>query len=457
MLLSIVIPVYNTGKYLDKLLKSVETQLTDDMEVIFVDDDSTDDSCTQIQIAAEKYSNIYLYTQEHLGAPAARNLGITYAKGEFIYFFDSDDWFENNILTKITSCLGDTTADLLIGNGYVVSEQGAVMGDKFSGLTDGSSKEMEPLYFVDSNPGNKIFRKSVIDRYHIVFDDVKIHQDLNFYLKYLLHCHEVQYIQDYMYYYLVRQDSIAHKVTTGIADAVKSMQCVYEYYQQNNCYEQYREILEFNMVKNICFQLDKIIYLDTAAERKQVSDLFEQELQKIDLEKNPYIQNQHRQSIAGFLREKDILTQETPDLKQLKELLTKDYEKQLSRLKNDFNITSRWLSLKLSQRELTEYFQRHHYKKIAIYGMGQIGKMLYQDLRNTSLEFAGFIDQNAGQTHFATEEIPVCRVEEIDDLQTDCIVISLVHIKELVEANIRAVREDIAICPLDQILDEVLK
>ena len=89
---SVVIPVYNTGIYLEECIGSVYNQTQREIEVIAVNDGSTDDSWEVLQHLQEKYPGLIIVTQDNHGQGYARNVGIKMARGEYIYFLDSDDY-----------------------------------------------------------------------------------------------------------------------------------------------------------------------------------------------------------------------------------------------------------------------------------------------------------------------------------------------------------------------------
>ena len=89
---SVIIPVYNTSKYLDKCIDSLVNQTLDDIEFIMVNDGSTDNSKEIIEKWVKKDKRIKLYNKENGGQASARNLGLTKAEGEYIAFLDSDDY-----------------------------------------------------------------------------------------------------------------------------------------------------------------------------------------------------------------------------------------------------------------------------------------------------------------------------------------------------------------------------
>ena len=88
---SVIIPVYNTGKYLESSVSSIQEQTLQDIEIIIIDDGSTDDSPAILKKLSESDARIRLFVQSNQGQSAARNLGLDNAQGDYIYFMDSDD------------------------------------------------------------------------------------------------------------------------------------------------------------------------------------------------------------------------------------------------------------------------------------------------------------------------------------------------------------------------------
>ena len=126
MILSIVVPVYNVEQYVRKCILSIINQ-DDDMfktfEVIIVNDGSKDKSVEQIQDLVDKYDNITLINQENLSLSVARNNGMAVAKGEYVWFIDSDDWITSDAVKYVMPYL-DGTNDIVTINFTVVKEDG---------------------------------------------------------------------------------------------------------------------------------------------------------------------------------------------------------------------------------------------------------------------------------------------------------------------------------------------
>ena len=95
--ISIIVPIYNVEKYLKRSLDSLVNQTLEDIEIILVDDGSTDNSHKIAEDYKENYSNVLLVTKENGGLSDARNFGLQYASGEYIAFIDSDDYVESQM------------------------------------------------------------------------------------------------------------------------------------------------------------------------------------------------------------------------------------------------------------------------------------------------------------------------------------------------------------------------
>lgn len=111
---SVIIPVYNVEKYLRQCLDSVAAQTLKDIEVICVDDGSTDSSFEIVKEYAEKDSRFIAVKQENGGAGAARNNGLRRAKGKYLSFLDSDDFFDENMLMEAYNCAENNKADFVV-------------------------------------------------------------------------------------------------------------------------------------------------------------------------------------------------------------------------------------------------------------------------------------------------------------------------------------------------------
>lgn len=156
--ISIISPVYNVEKYLSKFINSIIGQRFSDWELILVDDGSTDASKTIIDKFAEVDSRIIAIHKENGGAPSARNLGITKARGKYLYFPDPDDWLDEGYLDSLYKVAERTKVQLVIS------------GFKMEYYEGGKS------YVFDQLPEEKIFssKESVRNNIHNYFDNMMV-------------------------------------------------------------------------------------------------------------------------------------------------------------------------------------------------------------------------------------------------------------------------------------------
>ena len=116
MILSIVVPVYNVEKYLDECVLSIVSQTVRDLEIILVDDGSTDSSGAMCDAWAEKDSRITVYHKPNGGLMSAWKYGVARASGDYIGFVDSDDWIDADMYEKMLAAATDTGADMVCGS-----------------------------------------------------------------------------------------------------------------------------------------------------------------------------------------------------------------------------------------------------------------------------------------------------------------------------------------------------
>ena len=127
-MLSIIIPIYNSEKYLRDCLASVIDQTYKDLEIILVDNNSTDNSLKICKEYAAKDNRIRLMQERKKGAAAARNLGIKAAKGDFITFADSDDYLREDAYEILLNRIKKSNCDIMCYSSHIVDELGNKKG-----------------------------------------------------------------------------------------------------------------------------------------------------------------------------------------------------------------------------------------------------------------------------------------------------------------------------------------
>ena len=249
MKFSIIIPVYNVEKYIERCLLSILKQDYSDYEIIVVDDGSKDRSGAICDKFAQKYENITVIHIPNSGVSNARNTALAKARGEYVWFIDSDDYIETNALEIIESHIEKyDNMDLLIFDAIVVNEEGRELGRITCNLPCGQSMKFEThknFVFANTSLWNRIYRTEIIRNNQLLFEhNITIAEDLLFNYKYLLECQNVYYEKDALYYYLQRKNSAMSGAGKN-KDVLKVFESLIFYYKENSKYTLYKNEIEY--------------------------------------------------------------------------------------------------------------------------------------------------------------------------------------------------------------------
>ena len=181
---SVVIPVYNVERYLRQCLDSVVNQTLRDIEIICVDDGSTDGSAAILAEYAAKDTRLKVISRAHSNAGAARNAGMAVATGEYLGFVDSDDFLGPAMLERMTAAGGKGLPDVVMA-GHRVLEDGSYRPVRLpSRLLNRrrSDGECPAWLFLDAGvmPWNKLFKRTFVLEHGLVFQEIARHNDLGF-------------------------------------------------------------------------------------------------------------------------------------------------------------------------------------------------------------------------------------------------------------------------------------
>lgn len=210
-MISIIVPYYNSAKYIEKLLKSIENQTDNNYELIIINDYSKKEERDFLIKSLEKYNINYLYLENdrNLGVGQTRNKGMKYAKGEYIVFIDSDDWVDNNFVKKINQNLKNKKVDILFFDYYRIgkSKKKYYKTIKNKKNIDNMTKE-EVLIYTTGNICGKAIKREVIIQNNLEFSELKRFEDWVFISQVILKSNKVSYLQEGLYYYYINTNSI---------------------------------------------------------------------------------------------------------------------------------------------------------------------------------------------------------------------------------------------------------
>lgn len=220
ILISIVIPVYNVEKYLRQCIDSVINQSYKNIEIILINDGSTDGSGTICNSYLNKDKRVKVIHKQNGGASDSRNKGIDIAKGEYIIFLDSDDyWTDTNSLYKIVNKLSKKKVDVL-SFGYVkfneesnksiifkIEENNKLKSDKYSQL-----KYMISNNYYIACPCNKVIRLNLIKKEQLYFKLGITSEDIDWCTRLMIKAKSFDTINDNFYVYRQRSNSVTHTI-----------------------------------------------------------------------------------------------------------------------------------------------------------------------------------------------------------------------------------------------------
>lgn len=219
--ISVIIPVYNAEKYLQRCIDSIKSQDYSDYEVLLVDDGSTDSSGQICDNNAKLNKKITVIHQKNRGASAARNVGIKRAEGKYIQMLDADDYLDKNTLAKLSSKINLSNADVIIfGIRNIKIRNGKILNESLVSLKDDKYDLREFLeMYSDLLPKaiigascNKLYRRSLLLEYDIKYNEtIRNNEDTYFNYDVLIKCEKIVTVSDVFYNYVDENEQSASK------------------------------------------------------------------------------------------------------------------------------------------------------------------------------------------------------------------------------------------------------
>ena len=253
MMISIVIPVYNVEKYLRECLDSILAQTYQDFEIICVDDGSVDNSLKILEEYSLKDSRFVIIKQNHLGAAEARNRGIEAARGKYIQFLDSDDYFEPDMLEELLGRAEKYNADLTVCSARKVDKNGSVIENSnplwpLNIEKVPLDKPFSPDEFPDDIfslfcvvPWNKLYLRELIVGNNLKFQNLSSSNDLGFsHISRVSSKRIVVFDKVLINYRYNREGSIAENRAKSPENILSAAIFVKEFLEKHNLYNKYK-------------------------------------------------------------------------------------------------------------------------------------------------------------------------------------------------------------------------
>ena len=228
-MISIIIPIYNVENYIEKCIESCICQSYNNIEIIAINDGSTDSSGKIIDSYKSKDYRIKVVHKKNEGVAKARIVGLFEAKGEFVFFLDSDDTLPYNCLELLFNNIEEQKSDIAIGNYCECNPNGINNYYKYSHNNNISSEEYIKLLLLDKIPNGiwgKLYRKELF--INPIPTDFKLGEDTTLLIQIISKVKTISFINENVYNYLQREDSAVHiKKPLYMADMYYYNYCIY--------------------------------------------------------------------------------------------------------------------------------------------------------------------------------------------------------------------------------------
>ena len=247
--LSIVAAVYNLEDYLPRCLDSLINQTMQDIEILAVDDGSTDSAPKIIDEYEKKYPEIFkAYHKKNGGEFTTRNYGLERATGEYVTFVDTDDWVEPNWAEKLYDAAKENEADMAVcGFERIDLKTGNVVGTDMVGqgtiCKEVDLSKDDFTAFINPAPWNKIYKREKIQ--DLRFMNFRNFNDTMFLIEAMTRVNKVAFVGEVLYHYYLRYDSQIHNINAQDVQNLKDhLLEVKKFYEENTNYEETKYILD---------------------------------------------------------------------------------------------------------------------------------------------------------------------------------------------------------------------
>lgn len=288
-LISIVIPVFNAKEKVKELYESLKNQIYDKLEIIFVDNNSKDDTLSILKEIKKVDKRVKIYTESKQGPNHARYKGYKKSHGEYIYFCDSDDYLEYDAMSNFIKIIDETHADIVIGNYNEVNANNEIIrkmkGINFE-LTNGDKNK---FLLVKPALWNKIFRKELItdNSFHYSF----MGEDMIITILALIKAVKIEYIDKTIYNYKLDDNGLSSSVNQkAFIGEIDSCNALRKKIVELKEYENYKQEIDYLLISHGIYRLLRANLLKNKEEKKTIYSMYKEFFKTVDF-KNKYYKN----------------------------------------------------------------------------------------------------------------------------------------------------------------------
>ena len=264
---SIIVPIYNVEKYLEKCLESLVNQTLKEIQIILVNDGSKDNSGKIAKEYQKRYSEKLIYLEKEKGGLSdARNFGIPYATGEYIAFLDSDDYVELSLYEEMYNIAKKEESDMVECDFYW--EYPEKSKHDIGQIYDGKKEMLEKVRVV---AWNKLIKREVLEKAQIYFPKGYRYEDVEFTYKLIPYLGKVSFLKKPYVYYMQREGSISNSQNERTKEIFDVLEHVIEFYKEKELYNEYKIQLEYIYTRYLlCSSLLRMVKIKDKKIRKEL-------------------------------------------------------------------------------------------------------------------------------------------------------------------------------------------
>lgn len=243
-MISVIVPVYNADKYIDRCVKSIISQTYPDWELFLVDDGSKDNSLKKIKEYEQKDKRIAAIHQENQGAGAARNKGLEFVSGSYVVFVDSDDYIEENYF----ELLSNHDDDVVFIDVNRRNDKGEITAQeklsKYKGIDKDDILRGQMTGKILWGGVRKAVKRNLLEKHNIRYSNLKVGEEAIYSFQLLYYAESISFIESAVYNYEVHAGSLSQTVqddpwgpvAVALREKVKTMGCYEDYADTINCF-----------------------------------------------------------------------------------------------------------------------------------------------------------------------------------------------------------------------------
>ncbi|WP_175640176.1 glycosyltransferase family 2 protein [Metabacillus schmidteae] len=257
-LVSIIVPIYNSERFIDKTITSIVNQTYKNIEIILLDDGSTDNSLNIMKKYEKQDGRIKVFSHKNQGQSFTRNKGIEISSGEFLVFVDSDDWLDKHFVEKMYTEISKTNSEIIVCDYYIhYSNKLKEMAYNYSkDIVGEEAFELMLNGNISHTCWGKIFKSTLIKNSNVLFPVGKTNEDLYTVSVWFLRASKVGFLNEFLITQRHREGSITNSFTNSFIDLLYILNLLRDYLVENNLFNRFEKQYKRKYQKMVVYLLN---------------------------------------------------------------------------------------------------------------------------------------------------------------------------------------------------------